>query len=133
MRPLLGSAVLTAVAVAAGAATAPSATRTELEHRDQSRPGPSTIVLGTATLPPGAVVDWHVHPGDEAGYVLSGHLVLRKRGQPDRALAAGDHFFNARGEVHRLEAAPGAEGVALSTWVVDRGAPLATAAPPERR
>jgi quercetin dioxygenase-like cupin family protein len=45
--------------------------------------------------------------------------------QPDRHLRAGDHFFNPRGVVHSLYAAPGtAGGVALSTWVVDKGKPL---------
>jgi quercetin dioxygenase-like cupin family protein len=57
-------------------------------------------------------------------------LILKTRGQPDRALKAGDSFFNPRGAVHSLVAAPGGEGgVAVSTWIVDKGQPLATMVP----
>jgi quercetin dioxygenase-like cupin family protein len=62
--------------------------------------------------------------------VLKGNLILKTQGQPDRALKAGDSFFNPRGAVHSLAVAPGADGgVALSTWIVDKGAPLATPVP----
>jgi quercetin dioxygenase-like cupin family protein len=100
--------------------------RTILDRHDQSGVPGKEIVIGTAELPAGAVIGWHVHNGDESGYVLKGDLVLKTRGQPDRVLKAGDYFFNPRGAVHSLAAAPGTEGgVALSTWVVEKGKPLA--------
>ena len=104
--------------------------RTILGRHDQSGVPGKEIVIGTATLPPGTAIGYHTHPGDESGYVLKGTLVLKTRGQPDRELKAGDTFFNARGAVHSLAAAPGGEGgMAVSTWIVDKGQPLATLVP----
>jgi quercetin dioxygenase-like cupin family protein len=104
--------------------------RTILGHHDQSGVPGKEIVIGTATLPAGTAIGYHTHPGDESGYVLKGTLVLKTRGQPDRELKAGDTFFNARGSVHSLAAAPGGDGgMALSTWIVDKGQPLATLVP----
>jgi quercetin dioxygenase-like cupin family protein len=104
--------------------------RTILGRHDQSGVPGKEIVIGTATLPPGTAIGYHTHPGDESGYVLKGTLVLKTRGQPDRELKTGDTFFNARGAVHSLAAAPGGEGgMALSTWIVDKGQPLATLVP----
>jgi quercetin dioxygenase-like cupin family protein len=45
-------------------------------------------------------------------------------------LKAGDSFFNPRGAVHSVAAAPGDEGAtAVSAWIVDKGQPLATPVP----
>lgn len=104
--------------------------RNIMERHDQSRVPGKEIVIGTATLPAGSTIGYHTHPGDEAGYVLKGHLILKTQGQPDRALKAGDSFFNPRGAVHSLGVAPGQKGgMAVSTWIVDKGEPLATPVP----
>jgi quercetin dioxygenase-like cupin family protein len=117
-----------ASAPATAAATAPA--RTILERHDQSGVPGKEIVLGTAQLPAGTAIGFHTHPGDEFGYVLKGPLVLKTKGQPDRMLKTGDFFFNARGVVHSLATVPGSEGgTALSTWIVDKGVPLATPVP----
>jgi quercetin dioxygenase-like cupin family protein len=105
--------------------------RTIFERHDQSQVTPAKeIVIGSAMLPPDTGIGYHTHPGDEAGYVLKGNLILKVKGQPDRVLKAGDSFFNPRGAVHSLIAAPGGEGgTAVSTWIIDKGQPLATPAP----
>jgi quercetin dioxygenase-like cupin family protein len=109
---------------------APQAVRAILERHDQSGVPGKEIVLGTATLPPGSSIGYHTHPGDEAGYVVKGSLILKVRGQPDRLLKAGDGFFNPRGSVHSIVAAPGADGaMAVSSWIIDKGQPLATSVP----
>jgi quercetin dioxygenase-like cupin family protein len=106
------------------------AVRNILERHDQSGVPGKEIVIGTATLPPGSAIGYHTHPGDEAGYVLKGNLILKTQGQPDRALKAGDSFFNPRGAVHSLAAAPGPDGgMAESVWIVDKGVPMATPVP----
>ncbi|AIF45933.1 hypothetical protein HY57_00950 [Dyella japonica A8] len=113
-------------ALDAPAASTPQAKRTILDQHDQSGVAGTVIVLGTAELPAGGASGWHMHDGDESGYVLKGNLILKTRGKPDQVLKAGDHFFNPRGAVHNLVAAPdGDGGVALSTWIVDKGKPLA--------
>jgi quercetin dioxygenase-like cupin family protein len=104
--------------------------RNIIERHDQSGVPGKEIVIGTATLPPGSLIGYHTHPGDEAGYVIKGNLILKTQGQPDRVLKAGDSFFNPRGAVHSLGAAPGSDGgMAVSAWIVDKGQPLATPVP----
>ena len=132
---IVAFAAITALAISAVAAAKdaqpapaqePQAKRTIIERHDQAGVPGKEIVLGTAEFPPGAVIGWHVHAGDEAGYVIKGTLVLKTRGQPDRTLKDGDTFFNAKGAVHSLMAAPDSDGGAVfSTWVVDKGKPLA--------
>jgi quercetin dioxygenase-like cupin family protein len=125
------TASLIAIAVLSLNATADETTaqpvRNIIERHDQSGVPGKEIVIGTATVPPGSVIGYHTHPGDEAGYVLKGNLILKTQGQPDRALKAGDSFFNPRGAVHSLGAAPGSDGgMAVSVWIVDKGQPMAT-------
>jgi quercetin dioxygenase-like cupin family protein len=109
---------------------APQPQRTILERHKQTDVSDKDIVIGTATLPAGTAIGYHTHPGDESGYVLKGTLILKTRGQPDRILKAGDSFFNARGAIHSLASAPGGDGgIAVSTWIVDRGKDLATPVP----
>jgi quercetin dioxygenase-like cupin family protein len=123
---LLGAMPASSIHAQDAAAGAAQPKRTLLDKHDQSEVPGKEIVLGTAELPPGGVIGWHTHNGDESGYVLKGNLVLKTRGQPDQVLKAGDHFFNPRGAVHSLAAAPGSEGgEAVSTWIVDKGKPLA--------
>jgi quercetin dioxygenase-like cupin family protein len=101
--------------------------RNILDHYAQSGVDGKEIVVGTAEFPKGGVIGYHTHPGDEVGYVLKGSFILKVQGQPDRPLKAGDHFFNPRGSVHSLIAAPdGDGGTSYSTWIVDKGQPMAT-------
>jgi quercetin dioxygenase-like cupin family protein len=78
---------------------APQAQRTVLERHDQSGVPGKEIVIGSAMLPAGTAIGYHTHPGDEAGYVLQGFLILKVRGQPDRRLYAGNSFFIPLGAV----------------------------------
>jgi quercetin dioxygenase-like cupin family protein len=115
---------------AADEPAAPAVSRVIFERHDQTGVPGKEIVSGSVALPPGATVPFHTHPGDEAGFVLKGVLVLHTRGQPDKVLKAGDSFFNVRGAVHSLSAAPGEEGgTAVSAWILDKGQPLAVPAP----
>jgi quercetin dioxygenase-like cupin family protein len=132
---LIHSALIAVVALTVNAAAdEPKASaqpvRTLFERHDQSGVPGKEIVIGSAMLPAETSIGYHTHPGDEAGYVLKGTLILKTRGQPDRMLKAGDSFFNPRGAVHSLVAAPGGDGgTAVSAWIVDKGQPLATPAP----
>jgi len=107
----------------------PQPQRAVLERHDQADVPGKEIVIGTATLPAGTAIGFHVHPGDEAGYVLKGTVIWKTKGQPDRTLKAGDSFFNPRGAVHSIAAAQTSEGMVISTWIVDKGKPLATPVP----
>ena len=123
-------AALSLNAAADESKTPAQAVRNILERHDQSGVPGKEIVIGTATFPPGSSIGFHTHPGDESGYVLKGSIILKTQGQPDRVLKAGDSFFNPRGAVHSVVTLPNGEGgMAVSSWIIDKGQPLATPVP----
>jgi quercetin dioxygenase-like cupin family protein len=127
---LIAIAALTVNVAADEPKSSPEPVRTVFERHDQSGVPGKEIVIGSAVLPAGTAIGYHTHPGDEAGYVLKGTLILKTRGQPDRVLKAGDSFFNPLGAVHSLVAAPGGEGgTSVSAWIVDKGKPLVIPVP----
>jgi quercetin dioxygenase-like cupin family protein len=126
---LLAIAVLSLSATADEPKTAAQPVRSILERHDQSGVSGKEIVIGTAALPAGSAIGFHTHPGDEAGYVLKGPLILKVQGQPDRTLKAGESFFNPRGAVHSIVATPAGDAMAVSSWIIDKGQPLATPVP----
>jgi len=106
----------------------PEVKRTVLEKHDQSGVDGKEIITGTAEFPKGGVIGFHTHDGDEAGYIVKGEVIWRVKGQPDKTLKAGDHFFNPRGSAHSVVAS-GDGGTVFSTWIVDKGKPMATPVP----
>jgi quercetin dioxygenase-like cupin family protein len=108
----------------------PQPQRELFQRHDESGVAGKEIVLGMAQIPAGTAIGFHIHAGDEIGFVVKGTLTLKTRGQKDRVLHAGDTFFNVRGAVHSVAAEAGGEGgTVVSTWVVDKGVPLATPVP----
>ena len=107
----------------------PQPQRAILERHEQAGVPDNEIVIGKATLPAGTAIGFHVHPGDEAGYVLKGTVIWKTKGQPDKTLKAGDSFFNPRGAAHSIAATEASDVMVVSTWIVDKGKPLATPAP----
>ena len=128
---LIAAAALGLNAAADEPKTGAQPVRNIFERHDQSNVTPAKeILIGSATLPAGSTIGYHTHPGDEAGYVLKGTLILKVKGQPDRVLKAGDSFFNPRGAIHSVMAPAAGEGAtAVSTWIIDKGQPLATPVP----
>src|SRR2546429_9552257 len=49
--------------------------RTELQHSPSSIPG-REIVQVLTEIPAGVESGWHMHPGEEVGYILAGTVVL---------------------------------------------------------
>jgi quercetin dioxygenase-like cupin family protein len=121
---LVVAAAIALTAAAQETGKPPAVERATLGRHDLSGVPGKEVVMGTATLAPGAVVGFHTHSGDEAGYVVKGSLIWKVRGQPDKTLKAGDSFFNPRGSVHSVVGGEGG-GTAFSTWIVDKGKPLA--------
>ena len=103
--------------------------RKVLERHDQSGVTGKEVVIGTATLPAGTSIGFHDHPGDEIGYIMKGSVIWKVRGQPDKTLKVGDSFFNPRGSVHSIASADSGDSVVISTWIVDKGKPMATPVP----
>jgi quercetin dioxygenase-like cupin family protein len=126
-RFLVATLALSVVAVADDAKPQPE--RKILERHDQSGVPGKEEVIGTATLPPATSIGFHTHFGDEIGYIMKGSVIWKVRGQPDKPLKAGDSFFNPSGSVHSLVSVDGGESVVISTWIVDKGKPMATPVP----
>lgn len=103
---------------------APAFKRTILQTQDLSADGRQAVVA-LVEVQPGAVIGKHTHPGEEIGYILEGTLVLMVEGRPPLTLKAGDAFFVEAGKVHEGKNG-NTPGKALSTYVVEKGKPLAT-------
>jgi quercetin dioxygenase-like cupin family protein len=132
VRTVARCSLVAALALSVGAVAEdvkPQPQRAVLEHHDQSGVPDKEIIVGTVVLPPGASVGYHVHLGDEAGYIIKGSVIWKVRGQPDKTLQAGDSFFNPRGAVHSVVAADSGDSMVISTWIVDKGKPMATPVP----
>jgi quercetin dioxygenase-like cupin family protein len=110
----------------------------------QAPPPITRTILQTANFPgdqyqtiqayvviaPGALVARHTHPGVELGYVLDGELDLFVQGQPVKHLKTGDSFENPAGVPHSVRNTNTDKPTKiLSTYVVDKSKPLASAAP----
>ncbi|MEO6116709.1 MAG: cupin domain-containing protein [Pseudolysinimonas sp.] len=104
--------------------------RTELQHKGSSIPG-REIVQVLTEIPVGVESGWHVHPGEEVGYILAGTVDMMIEGQPTLKLNAGDPFLMPPGTPHNaLDVGPGT-GMMLSTYIVEIGEPLATFVTPK--
>lgn len=99
--------------------------RTELQHEPSSIPG-RDIVQVLTEIPVGVESGWHVHPGEEVGYILAGTVEMRVLGKPTLLLHAGDPFLMPPGQAHNaLDVGPGT-GMMLSTYIVAADEPLAS-------
>lgn len=101
--------------------------RTILQTTDGPADGYVTI-LARGEIQPGAIVARHTHPGIESGYILTGGGVLSVKGQPDREVNAGDSFHIPTGTPHAVRNGNALTQIA-STYVVEKGKPLASPAP----
>src|SRR5438270_5384429 len=99
--------------------------RTELQHKMSSIPG-REIVQVLTEIPAGVESGWHMHPGEEVGYILAGTAEAKIEGQPTLTLHAGNPFLIPPGTPHNaLDLGP-ETGMMLSTYIVEVGQPLAT-------
>ncbi len=102
--------------------------RTELQRSASSIPG-REIVQVLTEIPEGVASGWHVHPGEEVGYIVAGTVQMEIRDRPTLILRAGDPFLIPPGVPHNaLDLGPGT-GRMLSTYIVDPDRPLATFVP----
>ena len=99
--------------------------RVELQRHDIGNPG-HEAVLARAEFNPGGATPRHTHPGEEVAYVLEGQVVVEVEGKPPATLQAGDSFFIPAGTVHAAKNAGSGSAKVLSTYIVEKGKPLAT-------
>ena len=99
--------------------------RTELQHERSSIPG-REIVQVLTEIPVGVASGWHMHPGEEVGYILAGTVEMAIDGRPTLTLRAGDPFLIPPRTPHNaLDVGPGT-GMMLSTYIVEADQPIAT-------
>ena len=99
--------------------------RTELQHRASSIPG-REIVQVLTEIPVGVESGWHIHPGEEVGFIVAGTVEMMIREQETLTLHAGDGFLIPPHTPHNaLDVGP-ETGRMLSTYIVEVGQPLAT-------
>ena len=99
--------------------------RTELQHSASSIPG-WEIVQVRIEIPAGVESGWHMHPGEEVGYIFAGTVEMMIQGKPTLILHAGDSFLIPSRTPHNaLDVGP-ETGMMLSTYIVEVGQPLAT-------
>jgi pimeloyl-ACP methyl ester carboxylesterase/quercetin dioxygenase-like cupin family protein len=99
--------------------------RRELQRSPSSIPG-REIVQVITEIPAGVESGWHVHPGEEVGYIVAGQVEMTVQGRGSVTLRAGDGFLIPPRTPHNaLDLGP-ETGRMLSTYIVETGQPLAT-------
>jgi quercetin dioxygenase-like cupin family protein len=61
------------------------------------------VQLSLAEIPSDGVVDWHAHPNEQVGFVISGRATFQI-GDEEKTLGPGDFFFIPGGVRHRVVA-----------------------------
>src|SRR6188508_1280156 len=99
--------------------------RTELQHKPSSIPG-REIVQVLTEIPAGVESGWHIHPGEEVGYIVAGTVRMMIEGWPPLMLPAGSPFLIPPRVPHNaLDLGP-ETGRMLSTYIVEVDQPLST-------
>jgi quercetin dioxygenase-like cupin family protein len=88
--------------------------------------GPQDVQMLQRTFPVGGSSGWHVHPGTEIAYLVSGEMLLRRAGAPPRLMKPGQHFIMPRGVAHTGINVGTEPAVVVVTYLVDRNAPVRT-------
>lgn len=122
-RLMIAAVALTAVATLA---QAPAIKRKLLQK--ESVTAEREAVLGEAEIPGGGQSGRHTHPGVEVGYVLQGPIILEIEGEAPKTLQTGESFKIPYGKVHNGKAAGNTPVKVLSTYIVEKGKPLASPA-----
>jgi quercetin dioxygenase-like cupin family protein len=98
--------------------------RRVVQRSPLSIPGREIVQVETK-IPPGVESGWHVHPGEEVGYIIAGNVEMMVEGRPTVILHAGDGFLIPPNTPHNARDLGPETGRMLSTYVVEPGQPLA--------
>lgn len=107
-------------------AQAPAFTRTVLQTVETSIAG-RDAVTAKAELPAGVSSGLHTHPGEELGYLVEGSVTLLMDGK-STVVKAGEAFAIPSGKVHSATNTGTTPATIVSTYIVEKGKPLATPA-----
>jgi quercetin dioxygenase-like cupin family protein len=96
-----------------------------VQHTPSSIPG-REIVQVLTEIPPGVESGWHIHPGEEVGYIIAGEVEMMVQGRPNIILHPGDGFLIPPRTPHNARDLGPETGRMLSTYLVESGQPLAS-------
>ncbi len=119
---------LIAMPVDAQAQAAAGGVARRIVNREDLPGGVYETVQAVATVEPGALVVRHTHPGIESSFILEGGGTLAVKGRDDAAIEAGSSFMVPPETPHLLQNGGKLTRIA-STYVVEKGKPLATPTP----
>jgi quercetin dioxygenase-like cupin family protein len=99
--------------------------RREVQRAPLSIPGREMVQVETL-IPAGVESGWHIHPGEEVGYIVAGQVEMRVQGRPTVVLKPGDGFLIPPRTPHNARDLGPETGRMLSTYIVETGQPIAT-------
>ncbi|XIA62520.1 cupin domain-containing protein [Bradyrhizobium sp. TZ2] len=100
-------------------------TRRVIQRAPSSIPGREIVQVETE-IPVGVESGWHIHPGEEVGYIVAGNVEMKVEGRPTVILRAGDGFLIPPRTPHNARDLGPETGRMLSTYIVEAGQPLAS-------
>ena len=99
--------------------------RREVQRSPSSIPGREIVQVETL-IPAGIESGWHVHPGEEVGYIIVGEVEMMVAGRATVVLHAGDGFLIPPRTPHNARDLGPETGRMLSTYIVETDQPIAT-------
>ncbi len=99
--------------------------RIEIQHEPSSIVG-REIVQVLTEIPCGVESGWHIHPGEEVGYIAAGTVKMMVEGRSTRTLQVGEGFLIPPRLPHNALDVGSDTGRMLSTYIVEVGQPLVT-------
>jgi quercetin dioxygenase-like cupin family protein len=99
--------------------------RREVQRAPLSIPGHEMVQVETL-IPAGVESGWHVHPGEEVGYIIAGQVEMRVQGRATVILRPGEGFLIPPRTPHNARDLGPETGRMLSTYIVETGQPIAT-------
>ena len=98
----------------------------KLARREVQRSPLSIPSREMVQIPAGVESGWHVHPGEEVGYIIAGQVEMRVQGRATVVLRPGDGFLIPPRTPHNVRDLGPKTGRMLSTYIVETDQPIAT-------
>ena len=99
--------------------------RREIQRAQLSLAGREMVQVETL-IPAGVESGWHIHPGEEVGYIVEGQVEMMVQGRATAILHPGDGFLIPPRTPHNARDLGPETGRMLSTYIVETGQPIAT-------
>ncbi|MBB3605562.1 quercetin dioxygenase-like cupin family protein [Mycolicibacterium sp. BK556] len=134
----IAATLCAALSAPAAGATPPDgdATRTDLAKGVTETPvsittdGPTTLIVQSLALQPGASSGWHTHPGSELSVITGGAVALQTATACGPVTyGAGQAVFIPAGVPHRVANQSGSEAQVVLTYTLPVDAPVRGDAP----